>query len=423
MEGDLRIALLCAGTELLTGHTLNTNASEVGKMLILEGFRLNHSATVHDEAEEICICLGNLLKDHDAVILTGGIGPTTDDVTKGALLKFFGGKLVTDHRTFAKIESWFRRSGRGMNPAMEEQAKVPDSCTVLPNDFGTAPGMMFRKDSKFVFALPGVPQEMRILVKNHVIPILQKNFMPVFVKSRVLRVFGIPESSVEMKLKDLRLQIEPGIRFSFLPGDGEIRIEMKADASTSESASPDEAHSLVRQALDQYVFSEYDESLEFVLGRVLREKKLTVATAESCTGGAIAAKIVSVSGASEYFKGGIVAYQDDMKMSSLGIRSELIAKHTVVSPEIAVAMAKSVRLKSGANLGISITGYMENVSGESEEAVAQAWFAWDFRGRIFTEHYRFHQDRGSNIRRAVNIALFVAGRIAMKPESQIVENA
>lgn len=405
-----KVALINIGSELLSGRTVNTNASEIGKLLGEAGYFVDHTVAIHDEEDDIRNEIERALIRHEIVIVTGGLGPTKDDITKKTLTDLFGGELVTDEPTLQRLESWYRNRNRKMNPAMAAQAMIPTSCEILNNEVGSAPGMLFRKDYGLCFSIPGVPQEMRWLLINKIIPIIQGEFEARQNVKKVLRVFNIPESSIEMKMRPVFPQLHESIRLAFLPTDGEVKIEVKQDRSKGGEEDLDAAYDLVCETFEKYIFAKDDTPLEEVFGKMMKEEGLSVATAESCTGGGIARKITSVSGSSKYFKGSIVAYQPEIKMQELDVPAEIISEHSVVSAEVAVAMAESIRKKFNTDLGISITGVAESVPGDPVYGSIHAWFGFDYKGQSWTEHYLFFQDRESNIRRAANIALFTAIR-------------
>ena len=399
-----KIALINIGTELLKGKTVNTNASDVGKMLKEEGYALDQTIVIHDEGKVIEETLARMLQTQDILIITGGLGPTKDDITKHVLNDFFGGEMIIHAPSLDRIKEWYRTRGRKMNDIISQQALVPSSCEVLENTVGTAPGMLFKQGERLIFSLPGVPQEMRYLIENEVIPRIKARYASALLPTFALRTFGVPESDIAIRVAKLEAQIPNGIELGFYPSHGHVKIEITGGPAESDAAQ--KVLELLKNEFSDTVFSETEATLESVLGEVLKAKELTLGFAESCTGGSLAAAITSVSGASNYFKGSIVTYATEAKINLLGVPEEIVEAHTVVSAEVAMAMAKGARSQLKTDIAVSVTGAAEVYPGDPVYGEPVIWIGYsDEQGEIAEKHY-FRQDRASNIKRAVKTALF-----------------
>lgn len=400
------IGLLNIGTELLKGRTVNTNAAWLGKNLFSSGLDLNEVVVVHDEEQAIVEALRPLLDRHDVIIITGGLGPTKDDITKKVLLSFFGGEMVLHQPTADRLEEWSRQRNRPMNEPMRQQAMLPSSCTPLYNSIGSAPGMAFRQGEKWIFSLPGIPREMELLMEREVMPRIAQ--LGTAWLSQQIRLFGKPESEIAREMEPMEGDFPEGLRISWLPTDGEVKIEL----SLHDGPGKGDALSSVRERLENHFaasfFTRDDKPLAAVLGDELKKKGLSIACAESCTGGGLGAAITSVSGSSSYFRGSIVAYSEAMKHQLLGIPVDLMQAHTVVSAEVAAEMAKAARRILGTDVGLAVTGTAEVVPGDPVYSRAEIFIGWADANGAEARSIHVWQDRGSNTRRAVKSALFMA---------------
>lgn len=414
-----QIATLSIGTELLKGSTINTNASFIGQALRKAGYLMNETLVVHDVPAQMRKALDFLLARHDVVITTGGLGPTTDDLTKELLMEHFGGELVRHEPTWENIRAIFEKFGREVNPGNLNQAMVPTSAKVLLNPLGTAPGLHFERDGKHVFALPGVPFEMKNFINTEVVPFLIEHYSPGFQASDMIRSFGISESAAAEKMKVLAPELSSAVELAYLPSYDGLRVEMMVRGTKEDSATLlkelETAKTKISAAFKNYIYAYGDHRLEEVLGMALKEQGKTIATAESMTGGTVAKKIVSVSGASSYFLGSVVAYHTNVKTQVLGVPEETVAEKGVVSGETALAMAEGVRKLLNADYGIATTGNAEKNPSDPHFQKKGVWIGVSWEGGGFSEFYPLFHRRDTNIERGANAALAFAWKGITNP--------
>jgi nicotinamide-nucleotide amidase len=400
-----KIALLNIGTELLRGRTINSNAATIGQMLLAAGYALETTLVIHDDGPVITAAIEDLLATHDVLLLTGGLGPTKDDITKKVLLELFGGEMVCHVPTLERIANFLKRLDRPMIPLNRMQADVPSSCTVMENEMGTAPGMAFLRDGKTLISMPGVPYEMKFLMEHHVVAWLQGHYPVAEQHLRVVRTAG----------QDL----DPRIAIAYLPSFDGTKIELKVAGKPEETgelqAVLDHAQQKVAQLLKTYVYSLQDKSPDKLLADWLIQNNKTFATAESCTGGEIAAKLVKHSGISAVLKGGIVAYMAEIKENVLGVKQSTIAEKGIVSEEVAREMAEGARRIMGSDYAVAITGIAEAAKDAPKEALPQAWIALAGPEGTSAFHTRMLRDRKVNIEIAAYAALIFALRAVGAP--------
>lgn len=408
----ISIALLNIGTELLRGRTVNTNAAEIGVMLLDAGFSLDRTEVIHDDGPVIKAAMLRLLDLHDVVLVTGGLGPTKDDITKTTLLEIFGGELVQDQAMYDQMAQFVERMGREMNDLNKLQSMVPSSCKVLHNSMGSAPGMLYERDGKLLAAMPGVPFEMRHLIKDRVIPILKEKFPPEQMLKRILRTYGIAESDLAEQMALYEDHFLPGLDIAYLPSFDGTKMELKLRTVASESAQKDkelgELHVFLAEKLAKWVYATQDLTADTLLANWLKETGTTFCTAESCTGGAISAKIVRHSGVSSVHKGGVIAYWPETKEEVLGVPVSVIDEFGVVSEETAIAMAEGARKLLGTDAALSITGIAEGDIRGPESERPQVWIAFAGPHGTVTKHLNFFHSREVNIERATMGAIVFA---------------
>ncbi|MBL0018294.1 MAG: CinA family nicotinamide mononucleotide deamidase-related protein [Bacteroidetes bacterium] len=411
----MKIALLNIGTELLRGRTVNTNAAYMGEALLNAGYAVDATLVIHDDGPVITAAMVGLLDDHDVVLVTGGLGPTKDDITKKVLLELFGGEMVCHEPTLHRIEGFLKRLERPLLEHNRQQAFVPSSCEVLENEMGTAPGMAFRRGGKALISMPGVPFEMKWLLRERVIPWLQARYPVARQISKVVRTAGIPESRMAEKMEAIEDQLDPHIAIAYLPSYDGTKIELKLQGQPEEeevlNAILLSAQAQVAALFSQYVYSLEDKQPDQLLAEWLIANHRSFATAESCTGGEIAAKLVKHSGISAVFKGGVVAYMPEVKVAMLGVSAETISTNGIVSAEVAREMADGVRNALGADFAISITGIAEAAKDAPADQQPQAWIGFAGPNGTQTLHIRLMKDRKVNIEIAAYAALVFALRV------------
>ena len=373
----MKTSILAVGTELLFGQTVNTNAAYLSEKLNLMGFDVMYHFVVGDNPARLKEKLADAFTDTDLVILTGGLGPTQDDLTKEMVAEYMGVEMHLDERVVDDLNAIFAKRGGNMPENNMKQAYLPDGCTSFYNASGTAPGFALEKDGKVAICLPGPPREMKWLFENGVRDYLEK-FMEKKMVYRVIRTIGIGESDL------IDGQTDPTIATYAKEGECTLRVASQRDSEEEASAAVDEMTERVRKLAGEYIYSLENEELNEVVVRILKEKGLTIASSESCTGGMFAAAITDVAGASDVISSSYVTYSNESKIKELGVPAETIERFGVVSKETAEAMAAGTKKRSGADIAVSITGFAGPESDPGHEA-GEAYIGYavgDIRGHI-----------------------------------------
>ena len=380
----MKTSILAVGTELLFGQTVNTNAAYLSEKLNLMGFDVMYHFVVGDNPARLKEKLADAFTDTDLVILTGGLGPTQDDLTKEMVAEYMGVEMHLDERVVDDLNAIFAKRGGNMPENNMKQAYLPDGCTPFYNASGTALGFALEKDGKVAICLPGPPREMKWLFENGVRDYLEK-FMEKKMVYRVIRTIGIGESDLEMLLMPLiDGQTDPTIATYAKEGECTLRVASQRDSEEEASAAVDEMTERVRKLAGEYIYSLENEELNEVVVRILKEKGLTIASSESCTGGLFAAAITDVAGASDVISSSYVTYSNESKIKELGVPAETIERFGVVSKETAEAMAAGTKKRSGADIAVSITGFAGPESDPGHEA-GEAYIGYavgDIKGHI-----------------------------------------
>lgn len=405
----MKASIVTIGDEILIGQIVDTNSAFIAKQLDKVGVSVVEMKSISDDKNNILSTLNEYLNNVDVVIVTGGLGPTKDDITKKTFCEFFDDSLIenTEVLTHVKelIEGFYKRPITQIN---KEQALVPSKAHVLFNKVGTAPGMWLQKENTVYISLPGVPYEMKYLIENEVIPKIVKDYKRPYILHKTILTYGVGESLLAEQIEDWENNLPSFIKLAYLPSPGRVRLRLSARGTNEgvlKNAIDNEVIKLKVLIGDVIVGYDDDEPIEVVLGRMLSEKGLTLATAESCTGGKIAQTIASVSGASSYFKGSVVSYATEVKEQVLNIPQEIINKHSVVSTEVAQAMAKSVQQLLKTDVAISTTGNAGPLKGNSDAEVGTVFIGIAIKNHVFVEEFNFGQPREKVIDRAVNKAL------------------
>lgn len=371
----MRAEIVSVGTELLLGQIVDTNAAKLGQELCALGIAVYRRTTVGDNHDRLLIALKAALAENDLLITIGGLGPTMDDITRDVLAEAMGDKLHRDDKIAHRLEAFFRARGIQMVESNLNQAMVPTHGRPLDNPNGTAPGLLIEKDGKIAIALPGPPSEFIPMVDSHVVPYLRLKMGTATIRSRVLRICNMGESLVEHAIKDLMLSSNPTVAPYAKSGEVHLRVSARA-------ADPDSADRMVEsrvreitKRLGDHVYGFDDEPMEAVVVRLLTDRGLTVATAESCTGGMIATRLTAIAGSSIVFPGGVVSYSNDAKSDLLAVAAGLFRDHGAVSPEVATAMARGARERFGTDYGVGITGIAGPAGGSPEKPVGLVYIA------------------------------------------------
>ncbi|MFT3935393.1 MAG: CinA family nicotinamide mononucleotide deamidase-related protein [Chitinophagaceae bacterium] len=395
-------SIITIGDELLIGQVVDTNSAWMAQELNNAGIWVKRRVAVGDSWDEIWQALDEESKHADIILITGGLGPTADDITKPLLCKYFGGKLVVDEKVLAHVKYLFEKVFRRQGPILErnmKQAEVPDVCTVLHNEIGTAPGMWFEKEEKVFVSMPGVPQEMKWLMSNEVIQRLQKRFTMSAIVSRTLLTFGIGESFLAERIKDFEEALPENIKLAYLPNYGMVRLRLTGTGPDEAILTPlvQAQFEKLLKLLPDVLVTDKDEPMELVVARLLLNSKKTMATAESCTGGYIAHRITAHAGSSEYFKGSVVSYANEVKETLLNVPHDYFFTVGAVSEEVVKGMVKGVLEKINADYAIAVSGIMGPGGATAEKPVGMVWVAVGNKDKITTQLFNFRFDRARNI--------------------------
>lgn len=410
--------IITIGDELLIGQVINTNQAFIADLLNTVGVFTDRMTTVGDNAEQIIKSFADAFSLHDVVCVTGGLGPTHDDITKKVVCEFFDTDLIMDDRVLADIRSLAQKRNIALLQSNLDQALVPRTCTVIPNKHGTAPGMMFEKGKKYFFVMPGVPFEMKAMIEDWIVPFLNNKSDGLIIRHRTLKTTGIGESMLANEIGNIDdiLGRDGNATLAFLPSPmgTKLRITVKdyhADVVDKKLGTIEKA---LREKAERYIYSSDDKDLEDAIGIVLREKKLAIATAESCTGGLIAHRITNVSGSSDYFIRGFVTYSNQSKVDELGIEMRLIETHGAVSKEVAEAMARGAREVSKTDIALSCTGIAGPAGGTPEKPVGLCYIGYSDRESTFALKFNFGDNRLRFKERASQAALELLRRKLLK---------
>lgn len=401
----MKAAIVTIGDEILIGQIVDTNSGFIAKSLDRIGVEVHEMLSISDSREHILSTFSKLQNKVDIVVITGGLGPTKDDITKKTFCDYFEDELIVDTAVLAHvtelIEGFYKRAITQIN---KDQALVPSKCTVLHNQVGTAPGLWMKKENTVFVSLPGVPFEMKYLVENEIIPKVVRDYKRPYILHKTILTYGRGESAVAEQIEDWENNLPEFIKLAYLPAPGKVRLRLTAkgtDKELLEKAIEKNVISLTEIIGDIIVGFEDDETLEIVVGKILTQQNKTVSTAESCTGGAIAHLLGSVPGASKYFKGSVVAYATEVKENVLGVPEDLIEKHSVVSAEVAKAMALNVKTLLKTDYAIATTGNAGPSQGEADAEVGTVFIALATPNEVLVEMFNFGQPREKVIDRAM----------------------
>ena len=412
----MRSAIITIGDEILIGQVTDTNAVWISQQLNAIGVQVGEMVTVSDEAGQINSTLDRYIGHFDLLIMTGGLGPTTDDITKQTLAAYFGSKMITVQEVKDKIISYFKERGRSMIESNLRQADVPEVCRVLMNNHGSAPGMWFEKDGTILISLPGVPYEMKGLMEDHVLPeLISRNNVPQVVH-RTIMTQGVPESYLAAMLRDWESALPECVKLAYLPRPGIVRLRLTIVDKCAKDAEQilDVTIAKLLDIIPEHVFGYDDISLEESLGELLRDRGLTLASAESCTGGNIARMITSVPGSSSYYSGSVIAYENRIKSEVLGVDPLVIEEKGAVSREVVEQMAGGVRQLVGTATSISTSGIAGPDGGTDDKPVGTTWICVQYGEDSFAKIYHFGGTRERIIDQASNTALQLLRRLLLK---------
>ena len=405
----MKAAIVTIGDEILIGQIVDTNSSYIAKALDKIGIATHEMLSISDDKQHILDTFNLLQNKVNVVIVTGGLGPTKDDITKKTFCDYFEDTLVENEAVLLHVKSIIEGIyKRPITQINREQALVPTKAKVLFNQAGTAPGMWMEKENTVFISLPGVPYEMKYLVDNEVIPNLVKKFERPYIVHQTIMTYGRGESMIAEQIEEWEDNLPDFIKLAYLPSPGKVRLRLTARGTNEELLKNEIKQQVEKLDLlihDIIVGYNEDEPIEVVLGRLLTEKKVSISTAESCTGGKIAATLSAVPGASNYFKGSVVSYATQTKINVLGIANEAVAKYGVVSAEVATEMAKSAQKIMASDYAIATTGNAGPTKGDEAAELGTVFIAIATPNGVFVEEFNFGQPREKVIDRAVSKAL------------------
>ncbi|MCE2846487.1 MAG: competence/damage-inducible protein A [Sphingobacteriales bacterium] len=402
----MQAELITIGDELLIGQVVDTNSAWMGRALNLAGIQVAQITSVSDRQEQILEALRLASGRAELVLITGGLGPTKDDITKKTLSDYFGVPLVFSDEAYKNVEAFFQQRGRTVSPINRLQAEVLDGCQVLENKKGTAPGMWMEHEGVVYVSMPGVPYEMQYLMEAEVIPRLRQRFQTPYILHRTFLTHGIGESVLSEQISEFEDNLPEGVRLAYLPSPGTVKLRLSATgekARVREVMAELEADLLVR--LGHYHFGFDDETITGVLGELLLKKGWTMATAESCTGGNISRMITSVPGASAWYMGSTVTYSYASKTDILNVPADMIQEQGAVSEAVVRSMAEQVCLKMGTQCAVATSGIAGPGGGTPEKPVGTVWIAAAVPGLVVAKRFQFGDNRLITIQMASETAL------------------
>lgn len=394
--------LLTIGDEILYGQIVDTNSQWMSVELDKVGIKVIRKTSVGDQEQEILTAFAEAEKRADIILITGGLGPTSDDLTKPLLAKYFNCELVMNEEALVEVTAFFKSRGREMTETNRQQAALPSACTKITNPIGTAPGMWFEQKGKVFMSMPGVPHEMKRMMTERVIPKLKEKFQTPTIVHKVIRTIGIGESFLADKISAWEKSLPSHIKLAYLPSLGEVKLRLTGfgeEASVLEKEINWLSEKLLPLA-GEYIYGYGDEPIEVIIGKMLRERKLTLSMAESCTGGYLSHLITSVPGCSDYFLGSMVPYAYEIKMRQLGVKPEVLEKYGAVSEQTIIEMANIVRAKFNTDIGVATSGIAGPGGATPEKPVGMVWIAYSDKHQTVTKKLQISTDRAINIRMA-----------------------
>ncbi len=403
---NIKAEIITIGDELLLGQVIDTNSAYISQRLFENGIKVSKRTAVQDDAKEIKMTIDLAFQNADIIILTGGLGPTKDDLTKNTLCEYFNTELEFRQEVFEVLEKFFLERGKQVSAENRAQAFQPKSCISLPNVRGTAPGMMFEKNGKVLVSLPGVPHEMKGIFEEHFLPYLIKKYGFRSLYYKTVLTQGIPESVLMKKIEQWEYSLAPNIKLAYLPSPGMVRLRL-TQAENLENPKEAIAQKIeeLKEIIGDDIFGYDEDTLEGNLLKILKSKNWKLATAESCTGGYIAHKITSVPGSSEVFQGSVVAYHNEIKVRNLGVKPDTLQKFGAVSRETVLEMVEGVKRTLQTDCAIATSGIAGPGGGSLEKPVGLVWVAVSTPEATHTRSFCFGHDRGRNIHQSCISAL------------------
>jgi len=410
----IRAEIINIGDEILIGQIVNTNSVWIAEQFNLLGIPVARMTTVSDTKESILGSVERAFEDHDVIVVTGGLGPTKDDITKYVLAEFFGSGFRFDQEVYDHLDAFFKGRGRPFSEANQSQCNIPEKCTVLMNNWGTAPGMLFEKNGKYLFSLPGVPYEMKELMTHRVIPFIHRHFSLPPLVHRSYITEGIPESELMKTIEQWEDNLPPSIRLAYLPSAGQVKLRMSSlNEDGNAGALMDKYEAELKAIIGNEIFGYNEDTLELVIRNLLLERNLTITTAESCTGGYLAHKLTSVPGISKVYPGSVITYDYNTKTKLLGVKEETLLTFGAVSKETVLEMASGVQRLLGTDYAIAVSGIAGPDGGTPTKPVGTVWMAWATPEGSFARRFQFGNSRIGNIHRTYQTGLNILRKLIL----------
>ena len=410
----MKAEIITIGDEILIGQIVDTNSQWIGTELNKIGVSVYQISSIQDDKQHILNALKEAQERVDIVILTGGLGPTKDDITKKTIAEFFHDDEIVEYpEVLEHIKGLFRKINHPFKEVQRFQAQLPSKATLLMNNFGTAPGMWFYENNTVFVSLPGVPYEMKGLITNHVLPRIQQQFKLPFIIHKTIMTYGQGESTIAERIEDFENNLPTYIKLAYLPSFGKVRLRLSAKGENKEIIEKElnEKVAAIYQLIPEIITGlDDDRSLEKRVGELLKKTNKTIGTAESITGGKIAATIVSIEGSSAYYKGSFVTYSAETKINLLGVLPETIQKYSVISKEVALEMAKGAKERLQTNYAIAVTGNAGPTTDHNDKSVGLVYVAFVSDEKEFVEEFNFGEPREKVINKTVSKSLEIVYR-------------
>ncbi len=407
--------IITIGDEILIGQIIDSNSAWISEQLNLIGVNVRQKSSVGDDKNHIINALDEASKRAQLIFITGGLGPTKDDITKSTLCEYFNTKLVFNEDIYKDVEGFFVIRKLPMLESNRMQAEVSENCEVIRNFKGTAPGMWFEKNGVQYISMPGVPFEMKAMMEDSILPLIKLRFKLPFILHRTILTHGLGESFLAQRIEEWENNLPNNLRLAYLPSPEHVRLRMSiyGDDEIQLQKALDEQEAKLKTYLSKEIYGFEKQTLEEVVGNLLKVNKATVSTAESCTGGNISHLLTSVSGSSEYYKGSVIAYSNEVKTNVLQVKLNDIESHGVVSEEVVIQMAEGVRKLMQTDYAIATSGIAGPNGGTNEKPVGTTWIAIAGKKKTWTKKFVYANDRNINIQRASYSALDSLRRILL----------
>ncbi|MDX1628309.1 MAG: competence/damage-inducible protein A [Fulvivirga sp.] len=392
--------IITIGDEILYGQTLDTNSQWISQELDKVGIKTIRKTTISDTREEILSAFEEGQKRADIVLITGGLGPTNDDLTKPCLAEYFDCDLELHEKALEDVKSFFKDKGLELTDANKKQAELPSCCEYIYNKLGTAPGMWFERDNKVFVSMPGVPHEMKRMMLKTVIPKLQDVFKTDIIYHKIIKTIGIGESWLADKIKNWEDDLPKHIKLAYLPSIGQVKLRLTAIGEDRDELKEDVQKQIdaLQNYAAKYIYGYDDDQIEEVVGRMLRKHEKTIALAESCTGGYVSHLITSVAGSSSYYQGTMIPYHNHLKIKALGVKEQTIKAHGAVSEEAVIEMSNQIRKQFDADIGVATSGIAGPEGGTKEKPVGTVWIAYADGQETKTKKLQLWKERDLNIK-------------------------